>query len=116
MREFFKGWKRKVGIVTLLLALMFMGAWGRSHISKDQISLWNDGHIRNSIFLNDTGVGFQQMQHNSPFGCFTIKNGVVVPYWPVITSLTLLSTYLLLSKPRQSTLKKITEPAANKGA
>ena len=30
MTEFFRGWKRKVGLLTLLMALTLMGAWIRS--------------------------------------------------------------------------------------
>jgi hypothetical protein len=34
----------------------------------------------------------------------------VVPYWSIVGPLTLISAYLLLSKPRSSTSKKIDEP------
>ena len=30
MKEFFRGWKRKVGVVMLLMALLAMAAWSRS--------------------------------------------------------------------------------------
>ena len=33
-----------------------------------------------------------------------------VPYWSVVIPLTLLSAFLLLTKPHQSTPKKCTEP------
>lgn len=37
MRDFFRGWRRKVGCVTLLIALMFMIVWGRSYFYEDHI-------------------------------------------------------------------------------
>ena len=39
MREFFKGWRRKVGVVTLAMACAFMGAWLRSLIMRDEITV-----------------------------------------------------------------------------
>ena len=41
---------------------------------------------------------------------------VVVPYWSIIIPLTALSAFLLLTKPRKSTPKKITEPNPAEGA
>lgn len=38
MREFFKGWRRKAGLVTLVIACMLMGLWMRSYGTMDQIS------------------------------------------------------------------------------
>ena len=35
MGEFFKGWRRKVGVVTLAMALVFMGGWVRSLVIDD---------------------------------------------------------------------------------
>lgn len=39
MREFFRGWKRKVGVATLALACVFAGAWLRSQNTIDLIFL-----------------------------------------------------------------------------
>ena len=38
MGEFFKGWRRKTGVVTLAIACMFMAAWVRSTISGDEVT------------------------------------------------------------------------------
>ena len=35
MREFFRGWKRKLGVLTLLLSCVFAGLWVRSLIEPD---------------------------------------------------------------------------------
>jgi hypothetical protein len=39
MSEFFKGWRRKAGCVSLTFALLFMAAWMRSTITWDQIDV-----------------------------------------------------------------------------
>ncbi|MBS0201252.1 MAG: hypothetical protein JSS49_00025 [Planctomycetes bacterium] len=39
MREFFKGWRRKLGCVTLLMACMVVAAWLRSGIRYDFFDL-----------------------------------------------------------------------------
>jgi len=40
MGDFFKGWRRKIGVVTLLMALVAMGGWIRSQFIGD--SMWFD--------------------------------------------------------------------------
>src|SRR5579863_9508898 len=40
MREFFRGWKRKVGLVVLAIACLFVGGWVRSLSTVDFI-LWH---------------------------------------------------------------------------
>ena len=37
MREFFKGWRRKMGCVTLLMVCALMGAWARSYSVFDSM-------------------------------------------------------------------------------
>jgi hypothetical protein len=38
MRDFFKGWRRKVGCVTLMMACVFMAGWMRSTSVVDEFS------------------------------------------------------------------------------
>ncbi|HEY4261287.1 MAG TPA: hypothetical protein VGM98_14065 [Schlesneria sp.] len=42
MREFFRGVRRKLGCVTLMMACLFMGLWMRSYVVTDQV--WMEGH------------------------------------------------------------------------
>ena len=35
MDEFFRGWRRKIGLVSLMMALSFMGGWIRSFRHAD---------------------------------------------------------------------------------
>jgi hypothetical protein len=39
MCEFFRGWKRKIGVITLLVACLFMGGWVRSCYVTDTIDV-----------------------------------------------------------------------------
>ena len=38
MSDIFRGWRRKIGLMTLLLALVFMSGWVRSLTTRDDIS------------------------------------------------------------------------------
>ena len=39
MGEFFKGWRRKIGLVTLALAMVLMCGWFRSYSASDWLSI-----------------------------------------------------------------------------
>jgi len=39
MREFFKGWRRKAGSMTLVMALALAGMWARSRVHEDTFRL-----------------------------------------------------------------------------
>ena len=39
MREFFKGWRRKVGCITLVMACALAGLWSRSRTRWDRVEL-----------------------------------------------------------------------------
>ena len=53
MREFFHGWRRKVGCVTLLIACALAGMWMRSLVYSDSVLL-NRG-----VLANDFASSFQ---------------------------------------------------------
>ena len=53
MREFFQGWRRKAGLVTLAMACLLTVGWMRSRVYSDSITLYHDD--RASDFL----VSFQ---------------------------------------------------------
>ena len=43
MGEFFKGWRRKAGLVTLAMAMVLTAAWMRSRVVEDIVSFtWSD--------------------------------------------------------------------------
>src|SRR3954462_3489874 len=39
MREFFRGWRRKLGVATLVMACVFAAGWVRSLFHRDNINL-----------------------------------------------------------------------------
>ena len=148
MAWLFQGWRRKIGVVTLVLACAFAGAWVRSINHLDMIDINHTrkkGKPANSAIVSACGKfaiipGTQfmiYMQTTSPpihiklcknitiwhFTADRVKwtsmaaNSVgiyehnsdprplinMIPYWICVLPFTLLSAYLLLSKPRQLT-------------
>lgn len=112
MRNFFKPWRRKIGVVTLLIACVFAAGWIRSYQNFDDLK------VLSHTFFSSDGV----------FGELTftidhqVQGGRVVatvsasPAWQFLYSLitiplTLLSAWLLLTKPP----KKTTEPVLPTG-
>ena len=152
MSEFFKGWKRKIGLLTLLMACVFMGGWVRS-LTYTEIVDFAKGECTTDIFYSFDGVlvwrkvfqecpdvstSFQEwesvpstrfvyhffmddrinwiwlwagagfgMQVEAPNDCSYFCS---IPYWSIVIPLTLLSGWLLISKPRQSQSKTFVEP------
>jgi hypothetical protein len=167
MGGFFNGWKRKVGVLTLLMALLLMAGWVRSNLRFDQVTIdcvphqIRVGAIDGMLFLLIATPEFDRppagplFEWNSVKSSLASPNGVplpydpwrvydvgwrwdwagfhfgegespmqmmirehlksyFVPYWSIVIPLTLLSAYLLLTKPRQSTSDKIVEPGPEK--
>ena len=145
MGTFFHGWRRKTGLVTLLLACLFMGGWMRSVIGNDAIVLgfhreFTDlmiisasGHLQferftfdfskesESSFSFDTFPDlFEDFPETFHLGWQSGRSAMedcwldrfTVLYWFIVIPLTALSAFLLLSSPRKTTQKKITEPMA----
>ena len=130
MGEFFKPWRRKVGIVSLLMALVFMGGWVRSgnwadvFYSRSGYALMSAKH--HLTWLRVRGVGSQSRRpflkwesddfseepwaYNNKFSDRQIVTKFfpgnltmwAVPYWSIVVPLTLLAAWLLLSKPRNA--------------
>jgi hypothetical protein len=55
MGDFFRGWQRKVGVVTLLMASVFMGWWIRSPLNKDSVEL-ECGNLLLTFASNQNGL------------------------------------------------------------
>ena len=157
MREFFRGWKRKLGVVTLVMALAFLGGWVRSMSVVDLLDYKRDARTAyfvhsadkkllfvwlhdnphpflstiGSVPLSDsTDIRLISIFRNSGWNCFGFAIGdtknntddsttniafCLVPYWSLTIPLTLISLWLLLTKPRKSTPMKITRPAPKEG-
>jgi hypothetical protein len=149
VREFFRGWRRKAGLVTLVISVALVGAWMRSAIIADVIQLkhedsyqfigsmlgsmrWSrwtspsvsgpqhswvpsfvwDSHDANA-FQGDAfeeaevdwrwkwlGFEFLHATIRRPSGMNGQTSRWSVPYWSLVLPLTVVSAWLLISKPR----------------
>jgi len=155
MGSYFKPWRRKTGVITLVLACVFALGWVRSLSVIDLVEFpirmrvdgtlvsfggdivwaqenhpgdsgWKPGvpewrsFDRSSRIRPITPLDFET-DWNLRFAGFQVgKHAVqgwqhprvflcVAPYWSIVIPLTLLSAWLLISKPRKSTPKKIIE-------
>lgn len=52
MREFFKPWRRKLGVLVLVLACVLMAGWARSQRMIDELSVDVFGHQHSFRFAN----------------------------------------------------------------
>jgi hypothetical protein len=110
MKEFFKGWRRKLGVVTLLMACVFMAGWlviPGSWFEDETVGL------DFTISAGATGFSVNWQGFSSTFG-LSSEFEWLIPYWSVTIPLTLISLWLLLSKPRKSNQREITEPTPKK--
>ena len=153
MGEFFKPVRRKIGVVTLVTAGVFMAGWVRSGSEFASVCV----SVRNSLFIitsSNGSVGCYEFRGsdisglkstpfpswgkpflgdfpewaNNPLITWRLRGlgfGVsqkplqigghevsvkLVPYWSITIPLTLLSAFLILSKPRKSNQRKTVDP------
>jgi hypothetical protein len=60
MREFFRGWKRKLGVVTLGLACVFAAGWVRSFRTEDSFFYQIGPYVTDSLFSISGSVGWRR--------------------------------------------------------
>ena len=162
MREFFKPLRRRIGIVTLALACVFMAGWVRSVSLLEDICIHQDPFVAYRLisgesrigwisvtangsgahlrfpFYNSSSVQNDGLSHFHPgavqtsgsrfigfeFGRFIPRGGdrrrpryyedvVVMPSWSIVIPLTLVSAWLLLSKPQKPISHSQSTPPAN---
>ena len=156
MSTYFHGWRRKFGVVMLVMATVFACGWLRSFyvtdmiifptataltswISDQQGLAWlvevqtDEEHkalmydidvpfIVSPIFFQTSPDGWNMKWSFCGFVYFNgdrpelTDTGQFIPHWSIVIPLTLLSVYLLLSKPRSPTPKKRDEPTSEKVA
>ena len=141
MFNYFRGWKRKAGLVTLVIACLFAAGWLRSHSYIDIVASSAGGMksvcmsgsqklrlifpgkrmLQMVVAIQDPDEG--ERTHGwiiagAPWETkdFSIRSEVgrivkvnsldvkneqflLIPYWSIVIPLTLLSAWLLLSKP-----------------
>ena len=65
MREFFRGWKRKLGVVTLMVACVLTGGWIRSLTHAESVRFVS-GEKTDEIWLSGEGkIAWLRNQHSS---------------------------------------------------
>ena len=149
MGDFFHGWRRKIGVVTLVITCVFAAGWVRSFGLTDLVHAAFSS--QSCIFVESSeqtiGIGMERVNpvrtwHILPVWETTPSSGIKpldniqhfkwnaqwhdfgiggnyeyypdnllleaqAPYWFTVIPLTLLSAWLLLSKPRQRKSEKV---------
>ena len=107
MLDVFRGWKRKLGLVILVLACLSAGVWTRGkRYGNDTVTIPISDSRKYVVGIPPAGYWFTRQLVKQ----FVFKNGggtmaieyewiFVIPYWAVTLPLTLASACLLLSKP-----------------
>jgi len=60
MGEFFKGWRRKTGCITLAVACAFMAGWVRSQITVDCLILHTNEQTRDFLTSSHSGLSWER--------------------------------------------------------
>jgi hypothetical protein len=139
MKEFFCGWRRKAGTVTLVMALAVAGIWMRSRVVCDTLQFKFGGRLHDIVsYSNQTsGVSWKfdlAFPEVLDWGSIPLNEvdaddieGTLanyregyrdlgffewhVPHWLLVLPLSLLSAYLILWKPRkQSSPNQLISP------
>ena len=75
MGEFFKGWRRKVGVVTLLLACAFTGLWIRSQFNFDNLSIpFGETVYAYGVTSKGGGIDFYRVFGMEPAGAWNYSS------------------------------------------
>jgi hypothetical protein len=132
MGDAFHGWRRKMGLATLVIALGLAASWVRGHDTQEQLRLqcrnrdcfiWHGAGLVGLSVMNSNQNKFRfrwdtRRLHSKellsvpelPLFNFS-SQGVVIKIWCVELPMTLLSAFLLLGTPTSSTPRTIVEPA-----
>jgi hypothetical protein len=100
--EFLKGWRRKLGLMMLVLAFVLTGMWVRSHVADDVYS-WPLGDFRAltvTVTRNWISFGRWSTFDEAGLNTFWPMEQLYFPYSVVIMPRLLFSAWLLLTNPR----------------
>ena len=98
MGDFFKPWRRKIGVVTLVMALASAGLWGLAQ-SKAKREIRAQATIDEGYGVAITPMAVQAFKYDLDRG--RLGGGITIPHWAIVIPLTLFSAWLLLSTPRK---------------
>jgi hypothetical protein len=113
VREFFRGWRRKAGLLMLAMALLLTAAWMKSCRYYDRVRIQTDSACYCVQSMNGTVCmwrGSGRWFAGGAFGWSSVEiiDWSPIPtdgyfqYWKLVLPLTLLSGYLILWKPRKA--------------
>jgi hypothetical protein len=121
--EFFKGWRWKAELMMLAMAMLLTGAWMRSYVFADMISVdflgqqyvmvSVDGGMAWDWYPRPTGsLRYERRAMGGPaMKSVARQNSALmlckVPYWSFVWPPTLLSVWLIVAKPRKRVAQSI---------
>jgi hypothetical protein len=97
MREFFRGWRRKAGLVMLAMALVLFVAWMRSFANQENVTVHRAPSWDYIVHSRDGRLYW--MRDQISYGRFELWS---IPYWSLVLPLTLLSAWLILGRRMKS--------------
>ncbi len=100
MGEFFRGWRRKTGLITLAMAFALFILWMRSYVVRDQINLM---YYRDDVYSLRSDKAAIRIVYRSPIAMDSMideEETFIYPYWSLVLPLTALSAWLILVKLR----------------
>ena len=65
MREFFRGWRRKAGVVTLVMACALTGLWMRSQHMRDSLQVRIADNAAYICISNESELVWQSLSHEA---------------------------------------------------
>ena len=70
MREFFRGWRRKVGVVTLVMACVMTGMWFRSRTEWEslEVAVGARGLVAVELERGSVTLAYRWLEENTPLG------------------------------------------------
>lgn len=102
MREFYYGGRRTTGCALLITACVLMVGWLRSHILTEEIIAESSGDETYLIRSHDGALRFVYRVWSARGGVREVED-LLIPYVAIALPSVLLSAYLILWKPRQTT-------------
>ena len=108
MREFFRGWRRKAGCVTLVMAVALACLWVRGVVAPKSVKFQVGHRIHCLTTINgrliwesaDKVHGMSLLEEESNLTVLPNERRGIIQLRTTILPMTLLSAYLILWKPR----------------
>lgn len=103
MRQFFNGWRRKVGCIAIAMACVFIAMWMRAIYSVEEL-LFRDYKEATAIVSSPEGIRVEKRYYfdgYAPGSGDAVNRIVTIPHVTLVGVPILLSACLFLWKPRK---------------